>query len=240
MDELILQYAGADVIYLGVFSIVFIFTLIIFEYVYSIKQPTTTSQIPSFANIKDEDVIEEIKKANADGFNENVNPQPQSDVLSINQKNHLGHNNNEVLSIKIKNLEKIYTQVGDCGVNTEVVAVDKLSLCLNYGECFALLGVNGAGKTSTFKCLTNEENPTGGNIVINGMNITNNFNKIRNLIGYCPQFDAIFEFLTVYENLEFYANVKGVSSDKIEQLIECLLKELNLKQYIDKISGRLR
>jgi ATP-binding cassette, subfamily A (ABC1), member 3 len=46
------------------------------------------------------------------------------------------------------------------------------------------------------------------------------FDQARHLIGYCPQFDAIFERLTVREHLEFYANLKGISRDYIKPLIE--------------------
>ena len=51
------------------------------------------------------------------------------------------------------------------------MAVENASFGLEYGECFALLGVNGAGKTTTFKSLTNDTDPTSGDILINGRNI---------------------------------------------------------------------
>ena len=54
----------------------------------------------------------------------------------------------------------------------KTVAVEKASFGLEYGECFALLGVSGAGKTTTFKCLTGEEVPTTGEVHINGLDIT--------------------------------------------------------------------
>ena len=65
-------------------------------------------------------------------------------------------------------------------------AVEKTSFGLDYGECFALLGVNGAGKSTTFKSLTNEIEPTSGEISINGLNVNRNFNLARKQIGYCP------------------------------------------------------
>jgi ABC-type multidrug transport system ATPase subunit len=52
------------------------------------------------------------------------------------------------------------------------VAVDRLSFGLEYGECFALLGVTGSGKTTTFKCLTGHEKPTNGSVRINGNDMT--------------------------------------------------------------------
>lgn len=54
----------------------------------------------------------------------------------------------------------------------KTVAVEKVSFGLEYGECFALLGVSGAGKTTTFKCLIGEETPTSGEVSINGYDVT--------------------------------------------------------------------
>ena len=66
------------------------------------------------------------------------------------------------------------------------MAVEDISFGLEAGECFALLGVNGAGKSSTFKCLTGEIEPTSGSIHIGALSIRKDFNKIKKLIGYCP------------------------------------------------------
>ena len=91
------------------------------------------------------------------------------------------------------------------------VAVERTSFGLDYGECFALLGVNGAGKSTTFKSLTNDIIATGGDITINGMDVINEFAKVRKQIGYCPQHDCIFDLMTVEEHLDYYASIKGIS-----------------------------
>ena len=118
-------------------------------------------------------------------------------------------------------------------------AVRDISLCLNYGECFGFLGVNGAGKTTTFKCLSKEVLPTYGKVYIDNKEINEDFDKVRSLIGYCPQFNAIFESLTVYENLEFYGLIKGAKKEKIESIIYALMEEMDLTSFKDKESGRL-
>lgn len=100
------------------------------------------------------------------------------------------------------------------------LAVERTSFGLDYGECFALLGVNGAGKTTTFKSLTGEITPTSGDISINGMDIERDFAKIRKLIGYCPQHDAIFDQMTVEEHLDYYARIKGIKKELRTALIE--------------------
>jgi ABC-type multidrug transport system fused ATPase/permease subunit len=83
-------------------------------------------------------------------------------------------------AVKVQDLNKSYTY-GD-------MAVDNLSFALEYGECFALLGVTGAGKTSTFKCLTGEEWADSGKLSIGNYNVLDNeeAENARKLIGYCP------------------------------------------------------
>ena len=140
-------------------------------------------------------------------------------------------------SVTVQNLKKVYSDL--CG-GKSFKAVNNLSFCLEYGECFALLGVNGAGKTTTFKILTSEHSPTSGKVYVNGKEISENFNTIRNLIGYCPQFDAIFDYMTVIENLQFYAKIKGIPKELIPNIIDSLVSELKLSTYKHDISGNLR
>ena len=108
-----------------------------------------------------------------------------------------------------------------------------MSFGLEYGECLALLGVSGAGKTTLFKCLTGEEKPTEGIIQVNGfdMNTKEGYNNATRLIGYCPQSDAIFDSLTVREHLEFYAKVKGVIGRIRSQIIENQILEMDLIEF---------
>ena len=86
------------------------------------------------------------------------------------------------MKVRVNKFRKSYSST----FGKPVVAVEKTSFGLDYGECFALLGVNGAGKTTTFKSLTNEILPTSGEITINGMDIRQHFSEVRKLIGYCP------------------------------------------------------
>jgi ABC-type multidrug transport system ATPase subunit len=86
-----------------------------------------------------------------------------------------------------------------------IVAVEQASFAVDFGECFALLGVNGAGKSTTFKSLTNVVIPSDGKIKVRGKEITKNFSDIRHRVGYCPQHHALFNDVTVIEHLEFYA-----------------------------------
>ena len=91
-------------------------------------------------------------------------------------------------------------------------AVKGISLSIPNGECFGLLGINGAGKSTTLSMLTGEIPPTEGNIYLSGLDLLKEVHKCRRHIGYCPQFDALFDLLTAREHLTLYARIKGVYS----------------------------
>ena len=132
---------------------------------------------------------------------------------------------NADLAIKVENLRKVYGVRGSCCTETKAVtAVENISFGLEAGETFALLGVNGAGKTTTFKSLTSEIEPTDGEIHIGALNIRKDFNKIKKLIGYCPQTNPIFEYMTVSENIEYFARIKGIPSSRRSELVERTIK----------------
>jgi ABC-type multidrug transport system ATPase subunit len=102
------------------------------------------------------------------------------------------------LAVKVTNLRKVYVSgVSSCTPSYPHRAIENLSFGLERGECFALLGVNGAGKSTTFKILTNEEEATAGKIKVEGLDLRRNFSKVRKMIGYCPQYHSFFDTLTV-------------------------------------------
>jgi ATP-binding cassette subfamily A (ABC1) protein 3 len=142
------------------------------------------------------------------------------------------------LEVRAYLLNKIYKEGG-----TKKHAVKDVSFGISFGECFALLGINGAGKTTTFKALTGDVDPTSGEVHIGGYDVQNRiqYSSVRKLIGYCPQFDALFTNLTVKEHLEFYAHIKGVVPRMRSTVVERQLIEMGLEQYkntnADKLSG---
>ena len=133
-------------------------------------------------------------------------------------------------------MKKIY-KMGCC--QDPIVAIKNMSFCVEPGECFGLLGLNGAGKTTTFKCITQELSPDNGKIYINGRDMSNNFSELSSIFGYCPQFDAIFEYMTVYENLEFYGKIKGIKKEYLDKVINAMIEEMSLSEFSSKIAGRL-
>ena len=111
--------------------------------------------------------------------------------------------------VKVVNLGKYYSKL----CSKPVSAVEKVTFGVKGGECFALLGVNGAGKSTTFKSLTRDVVPTSGQVRIQGYSVLEDFENARRFIGYCPQQDAIFHLMTVKEHLWFYAKIKGIKED---------------------------
>uniref|UniRef100_A0A182PES6 ABC transporter domain-containing protein n=1 Tax=Anopheles epiroticus TaxID=199890 RepID=A0A182PES6_9DIPT len=114
------------------------------------------------------------------------------------------------------------------------VAVNKLSVGVRHSECFGLLGINGAGKTSTFKMMTGDENITGGDAWVNGINLRTDMNRVHKHIGYCPQFDALLEDLTGRETLHIFALMRGVRRREINGVSLTLAEELNFTKHLDK------
>lgn len=120
-------------------------------------------------------------------------------------------------------------------------AVDNISYSVAKGECFGLLGVNGSGKTTTFKMITGDEMITSGQIYINGYDVKKERFKTLADIGYCPQFDAILGELTGEETLRFYGQLRGLKpNDQIKQikhLSRLLHFEMHLNKAVHKYSG---
>ncbi|KAJ4767254.1 ABC transporter A family member 1 [Rhynchospora pubera] len=156
------------------------------------------------------------------------------DVAAERQRVLDGHVGNAM--IYLCNLRKVYPATRHQGCK---VAVHSLAFSVNEGECFGFLGTNGAGKTTTLSMLTGEETPSDGTAYIFGNDIRSNPKAARRHIGYCPQFDALLEFLTVREHLELYARIKGVPESCLNDVVNQKLVEFDLWKSSDKPSYSL-
>uniref|UniRef100_A0A3Q3W3E5 P-type phospholipid transporter n=1 Tax=Mola mola TaxID=94237 RepID=A0A3Q3W3E5_MOLML len=116
-------------------------------------------------------------------------------------------------------------------------AVDRLCLGIPRGECFGLLGVNGAGKTSTFRMLTGDTNITSGEAFLNHHSVLMEMERVHQLMGYCPQFDAISDLLTGREHLELYARLRGVPEESVTKVVHWGVKKLGLSEYAEQQAG---
>jgi len=118
-------------------------------------------------------------------------------------------------------------------------AVDGLDLTIEQGETFALLGVNGAGKTTVIKMLSCLSRPTGGDALLNGKSVLSQAAEIKKFIGVSPQETAIAPNLTVKENLELLCGIYGFPRQKRRLRIEGLCSGLKLEEALDKRAGKL-
>eukprot|EP00796_Vickermania_ingenoplastis_P002485 gene2486-biopygen2004 len=103
--------------------------------------------------------------------------------------------------VSVQHLRKVY--------GNGKVAVRNVSFGVKAGEVFGFLGTNGAGKTTTISILCQEFFPTSGHAKICGYDIVEESSKALRCVGYCPQFDATLELLTVEEHLYLYAGGAG-------------------------------
>lgn len=171
---------------------------------------------------------------------------PDDDDVILEQNLMLsGKTNNDL--IVMKNLTKVY----DDGK----VAVDNLTLGIAPGECFGLLGINGkaylrhvhsskeffccsllrmsptgAGKTTTMGLLTAEFPPTSGDAILGGFSVSNEPQKIRRRIGYCPQFCALYDKLTGREHLQLFGAIKGIPKAVLAEASANKLREVGLSE----------
>ncbi|MCM1507604.1 MAG: ABC transporter ATP-binding protein [Ruminococcus flavefaciens] len=99
-------------------------------------------------------------------------------------------------------------------------AVDCLDLSVKKGELFALLGVNGAGKTTAIRMLSCLSEATSGEAFIGGYSCITEKNKVKSIIGISPQETSVAENLTVRENLEFMAQVYGTDKSRADDMIK--------------------
>ena len=134
----------------------------------------------------------------------------------------------------LQNLRKVYKTNSKLKTKT---AVKKISIGFQRGRVYGILGHNGAGKSSTFSMITQATFPSKGDIFINNISSRKNPQQVSKMIGYCPQQNPLLDKLTVYEHLQFYANIRGIKDT--ENAIETKMKELELLQYKSTISSSL-
>ena len=132
--------------------------------------------------------------------------------------------------LRVENLTKKFKKV---------TAVDNVSFEVNPGEIIGLLGENGAGKTTTLRMLATMLKPTSGNAMIDGYNIIDNPNKIRERIGILFGGDvALYDRLTGRENMIYFAKLNGMSDLEADQAVNKITSELEMSDYIDRPVGK--
>lgn len=142
--------------------------------------------------------------------------------------------------IKIKNLKKTYESKSG-----NIYALKDISLEIKKGEIFGIIGQSGAGKSTLIRCINRLEEPTSGNVVVAGQDITQlsefELRKARYEIGMIFQHFNLLASRTIYENVAFPLEIQGVSKREIEERVKPLLELVGLGEranyYPSQLSG---
>lgn len=118
--------------------------------------------------------------------------------------------------ITVKNVTKKYGKFK---------AVDNISFEINDGEIIGLLGPNGAGKSTTMNILTGFIEPTEGEVIINGYNISKKPKKAKKCIGYMPEGVPLYKDMTVKEFVTYMAELKGVKKEQIKENVDQAIQD---------------
>ena len=118
-------------------------------------------------------------------------------------------------------------------------AVDDISFTVKRGEIFGFLGANGAGKTTAMHMLTGLNQPTSGTGRVAGFDIRTEYEQIKRHIGYMSQKFALYNDLTVAENIRLFAGIYGMTDDEITRKTEQMLAKLHFLDHKDDLVGSL-
>jgi len=121
----------------------------------------------------------------------------------------------------------------------DMVAVDRLSLSVEEGEIFGLVGPDGAGKTTTMRLLTSIMDPSAGDAWVAGYHVVREAERVKEHIGYMSQRFGLYADLTVQENIHFYADIYSVPTRGRREKIEELLAFSNLSPFKHRLAGNL-
>src|ERR1035437_254022 len=135
--------------------------------------------------------------------------------------------------IEVKDIHKQY---GD------VVALEKVSLSVQKGELFGLIGPDGAGKTSLMRILMSLLLPDSGSATMNGLDVVKDYKKVRLTTGYMPGRFSLYPDLTVEENLKFFATIFGTTIQENYYLIKDIYKQIEpfKTRRAGKLSGGMK
>jgi ABC-2 type transport system ATP-binding protein len=132
--------------------------------------------------------------------------------------------------IEVEGLSKIF---GD------FTAVDAITFEVKKGEIFGFLGANGAGKTTAMKMLIGISNPTSGKATVANFDVFTHAEDIKKNIGYMSQKFALYDDLSVKENITFFGGIYGLSRAQIKEKTARLIEELGLQEVANQLVGSL-
>lgn len=136
-------------------------------------------------------------------------------------------------SKKVIQVERLTKMFGD------FIAVNAITFEVEKGEIFGFLGANGAGKTTAMKMLIGISKPTSGKAKVAGYDVFTETESIKRNIGYMSQKFALYDDLTVKENITFFGGIYGLSRKRIKEKSNALIEELGLEEIANQLVGSL-
>ncbi|XP_065292608.1 phospholipid-transporting ATPase ABCA3-like isoform X4 [Dermacentor albipictus] len=116
-------------------------------------------------------------------------------------------------------------------------AVKGISLALRRGECFGLLGVNGAGKSTTFQMLAGLLELSSGEAYMSDVKLSVSRRRWQSFIGYCPQTNGLLEKLNAFEQLRLFARLRGIPEPQIEAAVQAVITLVDVEKHASKWCG---
>ncbi len=132
--------------------------------------------------------------------------------------------------IEVKNVYKKYNGIK---------AVNNLTFSVEKGEIFGLLGPNGAGKTTILRIMSTVLKPDRGEVTVEGYSVRDNPQKVREIIGVCPQEIALYQELSAKDNLIFFGLMGGLSKGQAVQKAEIVINEFELENKAGEKTANL-
>ena len=129
------------------------------------------------------------------------------------------------ITVETKDLTKAYNGT---------TVVNSINLRVGENEVYGLLGPNGAGKTTTILMLLGLTEPTSGEARVCGFNSTREPLKVKRLVGYMPEKVGFYDNLTARENLDFIAQLNGISYKESQERIDHIFKSVGLEEMADR------
>ncbi|HQI01521.1 MAG TPA: ABC transporter ATP-binding protein [Deltaproteobacteria bacterium] len=134
------------------------------------------------------------------------------------------------LSIEVENVSMSFGKT---------VAVDDVSLEIEKGTIFGLVGSDGAGKSTLLRMIAGMIRPCKGSITVSKIDVAADLWKAKPLIGYMPQRFGLYQDLTVEENIDFFMDIFGISGDERRSRKEKYLGFSNLLPFLNRLAGNL-
>jgi sodium transport system ATP-binding protein len=137
--------------------------------------------------------------------------------------------------IHLENLTKSFRDLR----RGQVLAVDNVSFDAHPGEVFGLLGPNGAGKTTTMRILCTVLKPTGGVATVAGFDVFTQPEKVRQNIGFLSANTAIYDRMSAWELVEYFARLYGLEGERLRERMESVFESLQMNDFREILGAKM-